>query len=255
MAILPSDHFIRNRDLFHYLLRAAFEVARENYLVTLGITPTFPSSAYGYIQQGEPLRGEFQYPVYKVRSFKEKPDEQTAQAFLRARDHSWNSGMFIWRTDIILREIQRQMPALGVTLEKISTAWGTPSLEEVLKANWPNVKIETIDYGVMERAEKVVVLPAGGLGWNDVGSWDTLFDVLFPDMDGNVSMAAQHLALDTHNTLVYGNSSDHLIVTIGMDDTVIVDSGDVLLVCKSDQAQKVRDVVDHLKKHRQENYL
>lgn len=255
MAILPSDHFIRNRDLFHYLLREAFDVADQNYLVTLGITPLFPSPAYGYIQQGEAINHEFKYPVYRVKRFKEKPDEKTAQEFLRARDHSWNSGMFIWRADAILKEIERQMPDLYAALMKISAAWGTPQQNEVLASTWHNVRVETIDYGVMERAEQVVVLPAGGLGWNDVGSWDTLFDVMFPDMDGNVATNAQHLALETHNTLVYGRNGERLIVTIGLDDTVIVDAGDVLLVCKSDQAQKVRDVVEHLKKHRQEKYL
>lgn len=255
MAILPSDHFIRNRNLFHYLLRAAFEVAERKYLVTLGITPLYPSTAYGYIQQGEPLTGDLKYPVYRVLRFKEKPDEKTAQGFLRSGDHSWNSGMFIWRADAILNEIQRQMPKLDAALKKISSARGSANQNEALASCWQDLETVAVDYGVMEHAENVVVVPAGGLGWNDVGSWDTLFDVLFPDMDGNVSASVQHLALDTHNTLVYGNNHERLIVTIGMDDTVIVDTGDALLVCKSDQAQKVRDVVEHLKKHQQENYL
>jgi mannose-1-phosphate guanylyltransferase len=255
MAVLPSDHFIRNRDLFHYVLRAAFEVARKDYLVTLGITPLVPSTAYGYIQQGEAVEESLNYPVYHVRRFTEKPDEKKAQGFLQSRDHSWNSGMFIWKADVILEEIRRQMPALSSALDKISSSWGTEHQDETVRSVWPTVKPETIDYGVMERAERVVVLPAGGLGWSDVGSWDTLFDVLFPDMHGNVFTAAQHLALETHNTLVYGTNPERLIVTIGMDDTVIVDAGDVLLVCKSDQAQKVREVVEHLKKHKQERYL
>ena len=255
MAVLPSDHFIRNRGLFHYLLREAFDVAAQKHLVTLGISPVFPSTAYGYIQQGQILDSHFKYPVYRVERFTEKPNERTAQEFLRSGNHSWNSGMFIWRADAILTEIERQMPALYSALEQISAAWGTPKQAEELRSCWHGLKVETVDYGVMEKAEQVVVLPAGGLGWNDVGSWDTLFDVLFPDMDGNVATTAQHLALDTHNSLVYGNNGERLIVTIGIDDTVIVDAGDVLLVCKSDQAQKVRDVVEHLKKHRQEKYL
>jgi len=255
MAVLPSDHFIRNRDLFHYLLREALEVARKGYLVTLGITPAFPSSAYGYIQQGERLAEDFKYPVYRVRRFVEKPDEVTAQELLRSRDHSWNSGMFLWRATAILDEIERQMPALHSALEKISKTWGSKDRDQILASSWSALKPETIDYGVMEKAKQVVVLPAGGLGWNDVGSWETLFDVLFPDMDGNVATIAQHLAVETHNTLVYGHDSDRLIVTIGIDDTVIVDADDVLLVCKSDQAQKVREVVEHLRKHRQEKYL
>ncbi|HVN15304.1 MAG TPA: sugar phosphate nucleotidyltransferase, partial [Anaerolineales bacterium] len=196
------------------------------------------------------------YPVYRVQRFTEKPDEKTAEGFLRIGDYSWNSGMFIWRADAILTEIQKQMPELASTLKMIVSTWNQSNKkDETLKSSWLDLKSETVDYGVMEHAEKVVVLPAGGLGWNDVGSWDMLFDVLLPDMDGNVSTSAQHLALETHNTLVYGNNGERLIVTIGMDDTVIVDADDVLLICKSDQAQKVRDVVEHLRKHRQEKYL
>ncbi len=255
LVVLPSDHFIRNLDLFHYLIRAAIEVARDGYLVTLGIAPVSPSSAYGYIQQGDPIIGNFKYPVYRVKRFKEKPDEKTAQQLLRQGGHSWNSGMFIWKASVILAEIERQLPALSSVLKRISDRWGAADQESTLHSLWNDLKVETIDYGVMERAERVAVLPASGLGWSDVGSWDTLFDVLFPDMNGNVAVVAQHLAMETHNTLIYGNNHERLIVTIGLDDTVIVDSGDVLLVCKSDQAQKVREVVDHLKKHRQEEYL
>jgi mannose-1-phosphate guanylyltransferase len=255
MAIQTSDHYIRNRDLFHFLLRTGFEVAKENYLVTLGISPTFPSTAYGYIQQGEALDGEYRYPVYKVQRFREKPDQETAQQLLRSGDHSWNSGMFIWRADAILAEIEKQMPELFRAIDEISSVWDTPSQEDVLQEHWHGLKNQTIDYGVMEQAERVAVLPAGGLGWNDIGSWDSLFEVLLPDMNGNVTTNAQHLALDTHNTLVYSDDEQRLVVTIGLDDMVVVDAGDVLMICKADQSQKVRDVVEHLRKHHQEKYL
>ncbi len=255
MSVLPSDHFIRNRDLFHYLMRAAFQVAEKGYLVTLGITPTYPSTAYGYIQQGEALDGEFKYPVYTAKRFIEKPDEKTAQQLLRTGDHSWNSGMFIWRANDILIEIEKQMPQLSNAVSQISEAWDTPRRDEILDSLWYELKNETVDFGVMENAEMVAVLPAGGLGWSDVGSWDSLLEVLLPDMNGNIAQNAQHLAIDTHNSLVYSNDIQRLVVTIGVDDMVLVDTGDVLLVCKSDQAQKVRDVVTHLKKHRQEKYL
>ncbi len=256
MAILPSDHFIRNVDLFHYLLNAAFDVAANGYLVTLGITPTSPSTAYGYIQQGKALDSGYKYPVYMVKRFKEKPDEQTAQQLLRTGDHSWNSGMFIWRADTILNEISTQMPNLNESLKLIGKAWGTEKQDEVLAEHWRDLKVETVDYGIMEKAERVAVLPAGGLGWSDVGMWSSLFEVLLPDMSGNIATnAGLHLAHETHNTLVYGGGGERLVVTIGVDDMVIVDTSDVLLVCKSDQAQKVRDIVEHLKKHRQEKYL
>ena len=255
MAIQTSDHYIRNRDLFHYLIRTAFDVAKKNYLVTLGIAPTFPSTGYGYIQQGEPLDGDYQYPVYKVQRFKEKPDQETAQQLLHSGDHSWNSGMFIWRADAILAEIERQMPELSKAVKEISAAWDTLKQDEVLQEYWHDLKNQTIDYGILEKAEQVAVLPAGGLGWSDVGSWNSLFEVLLPDMNGNVATSAQHLALDTHNTLVYSDDDRRLVVTIGLDDMVVVDTGDVLMICKADQSQKVRDVVEHLKKHHQEKYL
>lgn len=255
MAIQTSDHYIRNRDLFHYLISAAFDVAQKNYLVTLGITPTYPSTGYGYIQQGERLDGDYKYPVYSVERFKEKPDEETAQQLLRSGDHSWNSGMFVWRADTILGEIKRQMPTLFDVVSKIADAWDTSEQEEVVQANWFGLKNQTVDYGVMEKAERVAVLPAGGLGWNDVGAWDSLFEVLLPDMNGNVAANSQHLAVDTHNTLVYSKTDERLVVTIGLDDVVIVDAGDVLMVCQVDQSQKVKDVVEHLKKHHQEKYL
>ncbi len=255
MAIQTADHHIRNQDLFQYLLRTAFEVAKREYLVTLGITPTFPSTGYGYIQQGDALDGDYKYPVYAVKRFVEKPDEVTAQKLLRSGDHSWNSGMFVWRVDTILEEIEKQMPELFRSVNEIVSAWDSPQREEVIQKLWYDLKSQTVDYGVMEKAERVAVLPAGGLGWSDVGAWDSLFEVLLPDMNGNVATNAQHLGLDTHNTLVYSVDDNRLIVTIGMDDVVVVDAGDVLLICKTDQSQKVKNVVEHLKKHNQENFL
>jgi mannose-1-phosphate guanylyltransferase len=164
--------------------------------------------------------------------------------------------MFVWRVDSILAEIERQMPELFHAVDEIASTWNTPERDEILRSQWQDLKSQTIDYGIMEKAERVAVLPAGGLGWSDVGAWDSLFEVLLPDMNGNVATNAQyHLALDTHNTLVYSAGDERLVVTIGLDDMVVVDTGDVLMICKTDQSQKVRDVVEHLKKHNQEKYL
>src|SRR5512134_2041333 len=145
MAIQTSDHYIRNRDLFHYLIRAAFDVAQKNYLVTLGITPTYPATGYGYIQQGEPLEGDYRYPVYQVERFIEKPNEQTAQQLLRSGTHSWNSGMFVWRADTILAEIERQMPELFKIISEIAASWGTPQQNEVVQSHWYDLRSQTID--------------------------------------------------------------------------------------------------------------
>jgi mannose-1-phosphate guanylyltransferase len=255
MAIQTADHHIRNQDLFQYLLHTAFDVANKGYLVTLGITPTFPSTGYGYIQQGDALDGDYKYPVYAVKRFTEKPDEATAQILLRSGDHSWNSGMFVWRVDSILAEVERQMPELYAAVTEIASAWDSPHKEDVIQKLWYDLRSQTVDYGVMEKAERVAVLPAGGLGWSDVGSWDSLFEVLLPDMNGNVSVNSQHLPLDTHNALVYSVNDQRLVVTIGLDDVVVVDAGDVLLVCKTDQSQKVKNIVEHLKRHNQEKFL
>lgn len=254
MLVLPADHFICNRDLFHLVMRVAVQVARKDYLVTLGITPTFPSTGYGYIQRGESLLDKFDYPVYQVLHFSEKPDEATARLMLAGGDHSWNSGMFIWRANRILDEFSRQMPDLKAALDRVGSAWGTSEQEVAFMSAWSQLKLETIDYGVMEHAANVAVLPAGGLEWSDVGSWDSLFDVLLPDENGNVVVNSEHMPLETHNSLVY-SSDKKLIVTIGVDDLIVIDSGDALLVCHRDQAQQVRQVIANLKKSQRADYL
>lgn len=255
MAILPSDHYIRERDLFGYILQVAAEVAARDYLVTLGIAPTFPATGYGYIQRGQPLPENFSYPAYSVLRFKEKPDEATARAMLVSGDHSWNSGMFIWKTERILAEFARQMPDLKSTLDRIAAAWDTPARGTALAENWFGLKNETIDYGIMENAEKVAVLPAAGLDWSDIGSWDALFDVILPDSNGNVIVSGKLLPVDTHNSLVYGNGDGRLFVTIGLDNIILVDTGDVLMVCHKDRAQEVRRVVEQLKNEGRNQYI
>jgi mannose-1-phosphate guanylyltransferase len=254
MSVLPSDHYIRNRDLFHLFLRIANDVARDDYLVTLGIAPAYPATGYGYIQRGELLPEKYSYPVYRVKRFKEKPDETAAREMIRTGDHSWNSGMFIWKTERILAEMAKQMPVLKSAVDEVSAAAGTPAFDKVIERIWQNLSAETIDYGIMEQADRVAVLPAGGLEWSDVGSWDSLFDVLVPDPDGNIVFSGHHMAMDTHNSLVYGNRDGRLVVTIGVDDLIIVDGGDVLMVCHKDRAQEVKRIVASLKNSDRDHY-
>lgn len=257
MYVLPSDHYIRNRDLFHMLLYVATDVANQGYLVTLGISPTYPATGYGYIERGEKLPQNFLYPVYKVRQFKEKPDVESARDMLASGNFDWNSGMFIWRTDRILEAIRVHMPSLYAGLEKISASWGASisKRQEVVATVWPELENETIDYGVMEQAEDVAVLPASGLGWNDVGAWNSLFDILFSDDNGNIVFGSRHIGIDTKNSLVYSNGDKQLVVTIGVEDLIIVEDSDTLLVCHRNDAQKVRDVVRLLEEKNQYKYL
>ncbi len=260
MAVLPSDHFVRHVDRFHQLLRAAYQVAQQGYLVTLGITPTYPATGYGYIQRGEPLGTFAGLPAYRVLRFKEKPPREQAEAMLRQGGHVWNSGMFVWRVDAILEEIRRQMPDLHQALEQIAAAWGTPRQEEVIQTLWPGLRTETVDYGVMEGAAQVAVIPGEGLGWSDVGSWESLFEILTPDESGNLHFGGKHITLDTQGVLVYAkdltNSEvERLIVTIGVQDLIVVDTGDVMLICARDQAQRVREVVQRLQANGDTQYL
>ena len=252
MAILTSDHFMANEDRFRQLLSTAYEVAQDGYLVTLGIEPSFPATGYGYIRQGEPLGSYQNMPVYKVDKFIEKPDQERAVEMLASGKHVWNSGMFVWRVERILQEFNRQMPELASSLKLIAQDWATPQQTATLQRLWPEIKPETIDYGIMEGARQVAVIPAAGLGWSDVGSWDSLFDVLKGDESGNIVMGGEHVGLDTQQSLIYMNQPHRLIVTIGVKDLVVVDTGDVLLVCNKDQAQSVRQVVNRLKETGQE---
>lgn len=254
MIVLPSDHYIHTEDAFRLVMRTAVLAARKDYLVTLGITPTFPSTGYGYIQRDMSLPEVFDHPVYRVLRFTEKPDEPKARQMISSGGYYWNSGMFIWRADRILAEIARLMPDLSAALAKIGAAWDTSDRESVLGSEWPQLESKTIDYGVMEHAENVAVVPAGGLGWSDVGSWDSLFDIFPPDAGGNVFFKGEHLPFDTHNSLVY-STREKLIVTIGVDDLIVVNTDDALLVCRRDQAQQVRQVINHLKKTNREHYL
>lgn len=247
MAVLTADHFIGNEEKFLQLLGAAYQVAQDDYLVTLGIEPTSPATGYGYIHQGQKIGLYSKLNAYQVLKFKEKPDRAQAEALLISGDHAWNSGMFVWQVEQIMEEFALQMPDLSTRLNRISQTWNTPDFEAVINQEWPKINPETIDYGIMEGAQRVAVIPAEGLRWNDVGSWDSLFDVFQPDQDGNIVRGGKHIAQDTSGTLVFQNQDQRLIVTIGVENLVLVDTGDVLLVCQKDDAQNVRQIVNQLR--------
>lgn len=248
MAVLTADHYIGDEDKFRNALLSAYDIAQDGFLVTLGIQPTYAATGYGYIQQGEAMGTYGGLNAFRVLRFKEKPGEEQARQMLATGDHAWNSGMFVWKVDRILQELEHQMPSLFKALAEIDSAWETPEQRQVIDKVWPGLNTETIDYGIMEGADQVAVIPAADWNWSDVGSWDSLFEVLPTDPQGNIIMGGQHLGLDTSRSLVYVSQEHRLIVTIGVSDLVLVDTGDVLLVCHKEQAQKVRQVVDTLKK-------
>jgi mannose-1-phosphate guanylyltransferase len=255
IAILTADHFIQNVVDFRKTLESAYQMAKKNVLVTLGIQPTFPSTGYGYIESGEQIASFDSIKAYKVNAFYEKPTESRAIEFLRSGKYSWNSGMFIWKVDCILEEFEKYMPNLHETIKNLSPLLMTDHLVPEFTEQWINIKPQTIDYGIMEKSERVVVLPAGTLGWNDVGSWDSLFDVLTPDQNGNIIINARHLGIDTDKTMVYSTLKDRMVVTIGTQNMIIVDTPDALLICPRGKSQKIKEVVQYLTEHNYTQYL
>lgn len=250
MAVLTADHYIEKADALRRALAAA-QVAEEGHLVTLGILPHRPATGYGYIERGEKLAQVSGHEVYRVEKFTEKPDLATAQAFVESGRYYWNSGMFVWKVSTILREFEKLMPQLYAQLMEIDAALGTAEERAVLERVWPQVEKETIDYGIMERAENVTVIPVD-IGWSDVGDWAALFELLPADDKGNV-VVGQHIGLDTRSCLIHG--SHRLVTTIGLEDMIVVDTEDALLVCPRERAQEVRDLVEKLKESGREEYL
>lgn len=255
MAVLTADHYIENKSLFLKLLHQAYELARQNYLVTLGIEPTYPATGYGYLQQGEEIDGLNGSKVFMVERFREKPDLETAIEYVDSGLFYWNSGMFVWHVEEIWRQFSLHMPQLKRLLQWISEGLGTPEEKNIIDQLWPTINPETIDYGIMEEADNVVMIQTANLGWNDIGSWDSLDGVLKKDENSNILIAASHIGFDTENSVICSDGTGRLIVTIGTDEIIIVDTKDALLVCRKDDAQKVKDLVQHLKRLGLEQYL
>jgi len=243
MVVLTADHFIRDVERFRRVLTAAAQVAEKGHLVTLGITPSFPSTGFGYIQQGEQLYEVDGFAVFRALRFTEKPSPETAFQMVESGLYTWNSGMFIWRVDRIMEEFARQMPDLYDVLMQIDAVLGTPAYEPTLRRLWPELVPQSIDYGVMEGARDVVVIPVD-IGWSDVGNWSSMREILPADADGNV-VVGEHVGLDTRNTIVFGGR--RLIATIGLEDMIIVDTDDALLICPLDREQDVREMVWQLR--------
>lgn len=255
MAVLTADHFIENEAKFTALLQQAYLVAAGNKLVTLGIEPTYPATGYGYIQAGNEFAVAEVEQVHFVVRFREKPDLATAEEFLRQEDFYWNSGMFIWRVDEIWQQFRMHLPQLHRILSWIFTVLGTDEEKAVIHQLWPTINPETIDYGIMEKATNVAVIPARELGWDDVGSWDSLDTVLKKDENGNILIAASHIGFGTSGSVICSEGPERLIVTIGVEDLIIVDTEDTLMVCKKEDAQRVKEMVQHLKRVGLEKYL
>jgi mannose-1-phosphate guanylyltransferase len=242
MAVLTTDHFIRDTTAFRAVLAIAEKVAQQGALVTLGIMPTTPSTGYGYIKYGHCIGEVEGVTVYHVDRFIEKPDLATADQMFASGQYAWNSGMFIWKASSILDEFKRQMPGLFDLLVQIEAAIGLLEYESTLHQLWPQAPDQTIDYGIMEGARRTMVIPVE-IGWRDIGSWGSLADLLPADSRGNI-FTGPHIAIDTQDSLAF--SDKRLVAAIGVKDLIIIDTEDALLVCPKEREQEVRSLVKQL---------
>ena len=247
MVITPSDAYIKNNIEFANILRKAVKEATEtDNLVTIGITPTFPATGYGYIHFEEKA-GE----VKKVLQFVEKPDIETAKKYISTNAYVWNSGIFVWKASVILNKFKELLPDIYAELEKIADSFGAKDEEKILNEVYPQIRSISIDYGVMEKSKNIKVVP-GEFGWNDVGSWDMLGVLHESDCSGNI-VVGNSLPIDTANSIIY--SSGKLIATVGIENLIVVETPDAIMVCPKDKAQDVKKIVDKLKEQKKEELL
>jgi len=239
MLVLPSDHLIGYVNIYHRALRKAIAAAEEGQnLVTIGITPTYPETGYGYINFGDE-KGD----AFEVERFVEKPDLATAKKYLASGDYLWNSGMFVWKVSSIMANIQKFMPEVYDGASRIGESFGTDDFEEVLIREFEAFPSESIDFGIMEKAENIYTIP-GSFGWDDVGSWLAMERINETDDDKNY-IEGDVIAVDSKRTTICGGK--RLIAAVSTRDLIIVDTDDVLLVCSKNSTQDVKKVISKLK--------
>ena len=241
MLVLPSDHLIGYENIYIKTLQTAIRTAEEgNNLVTIGITPAYPETGYGYINFGKEA-GD----AYEVERFVEKPDLPTAKKYLASGKYLWNSGMFVWKASAIMYNMKQFMPEIHDGAVRIGDSYGTDSYDETLIKEFTAFTSESVDFGIMEKASDIYTIP-GSFGWDDVGSWLAVERINETDdkknyFDGDV------IAVDSERTTVCGGK--RLVAAIGTRDIVIVDTDDVLLVCSKNNTQDVKKVIAQLKEH------
>lgn len=260
MGAFAADHLISDPAGWAATVREAVRGAERGLLMTVGITPTHPETGYGYLQCGDLIDSG---PLRRVVEFKEKPVAEVAERYVRSGGYLWNASMFVWRVDVFLAELARQQPALHGGLLAIAQAWHTPERDEVLGAVWPTLPKISVDYAVMEGAAaagRVATVP-GDFGWNDVGDFHTLGEVLPADPAGNVVLGADAaeakpgVLLHDSTGLVVVPQSGRLVATLGVHDMIVVDTPDAMLICPRDRAQDVKKLVDRLRERGEDDHV
>ena len=253
IAMLPADHHIARPEAFREALAGAAQLAQFGSIATIGIRPNRPETGYGYLRVGPRIATKVKrLHANKVERFVEKPDVVTAARYLADGGYLWNSGIFVFRADVILEEIRRAMPVLGEQLDAIEASLGSPGYQRTLRRVFPDCPSISIDYGVMEKSHRIAVVPAD-FGWSDVGSFAALADVRTTDHLGNVA-EGDAVVIDGRNNVVLA-TKDRPVAVVGIEDVVVVDAGDAILVCHRDRAQDVRKAVEELARRGREEVL
>jgi len=241
MCVFPSDHYIIDEESYRKVLQSAIDLAENtDKLITIGVKPTYPSTGYGYIKYNSGSKIE---AGYEVLNFTEKPSYEIACQYLQESSYLWNSGTFFGKLSVILENFNRFLPRMYLQMDKIKEYFWQENEGKVLDSIYQSLQSISIDYGILERSSDVYVIP-GEFGWNDIGSWDSLGSIFPSDKHGNI-VKADHLSVDTHQCIIYGDKN--LIATIGLEEMIIVSVDDATLICPKSRAQDVKQIVDLLK--------
>ena len=252
MVVSPSDHLVQDDDLFRDTVQAASRIADEkDAIVTIGITPTYPATGYGYIKVEQELGGDEKIRRFKVRQFVEKPDHETASSYLKQGGFYWNSGLFIFKISVFLDAVKQFAPQLYRDLRIIQADMGNPSFGQTLDTIYRAVEGISVDYGIMEHAQNIYLVE-GNFQWNDLGSWQSVY--LFSEKDENRNAGSgESIFINSRNSYVY--TDEGLVALIGLEDVVVVREGNAVLVCKRENAEEVKEVVEQLKNSNRNHFL
>ena len=253
MVVSPADHAIANTYAFKKSIKAAVDLAASSEgIVTIGIKPDYPATGFGYVQTKSELRDcGHEVRQFEVSRFVEKPDKKTAESYLNQGGFYWNSGLFIFRISVFLNEFKRIEPDLFADLKKIQASVGTPSYEEALDSIYRSLKSISIDYGIMEHTKKIYLVE-GDFGWNDLGSWESIYQLDKKDENGNAGNS-EAIFLNSNNSYIY--TDDSLVTVVGLDNVIVVKEGDTVLVCNRTATEEIKAVVDQLKAKNKFQYI
>jgi mannose-1-phosphate guanylyltransferase len=254
MIVMPSDHVIEPKAEFHRAIRAAVKLVESDprQIVTFGIRPTYAAESFGYIQRSQPIASEPGISAFGVERFREKPDRATAEQYLAAGTFYWNSGIFLWKASTILEALAEYEPEMHSHIQNIAQGIGTARFQSNFVEHFEKIKGKSIDFAVMEKYPKVSVIEAP-FSWDDVGSWQAIARLIKPDASGN-AVEGPYLGIDSSNMIIR-SEANHLVVTIGMNETIVVHTPDATLVAPKSEEERVREVVKQLTELGHQQYL